>query len=154
MKRFLPWIILVLAAGSIAANWLPTKPAQDEFDFAKFGKIPVLVGGRVKPLDTVALTATIYNFDIELADSDRSVYESLALRVARHPSESEDYLIARLLAYTLEFSEGIEFSRNGSAVELAGYFGPIEVEIFNRALWDMPGDEVLELMKRRYLDCV
>ena len=54
MKRFLPWIILVLAAGSIAANWLPTKPAQDEFDFAEFGKIPVLVGGRVKPLDTVA----------------------------------------------------------------------------------------------------
>src|SRR5437016_14614727 len=54
MKRFLPWIILVLAAGSIAANWLLTKPAQDEFDFAKFGKIPVLVGGRVKPLDTVA----------------------------------------------------------------------------------------------------
>ena len=53
MKRFLPWIILVLAAGSIAANWLTTKPAQDEFDFAKFGKIPVLVGGRVKPLDTV-----------------------------------------------------------------------------------------------------
>src|SRR5207253_11271512 len=54
MKRFLPWIILVVAAGSIAANWLPTKPAKDEFDFAKFGKIPVLVGGRVKPLDTVA----------------------------------------------------------------------------------------------------
>ena len=54
MKRFLPWIILVVAAGSIAANWLPTKTAKDEFDFAKFGKIPVLVGGRVKPLDTVA----------------------------------------------------------------------------------------------------
>src|SRR5215470_17326443 len=54
MKRFLPWIILVVAAGSIAANWLPGKPAKDEFDFARFGKIPVLVGGRVKPLDTVA----------------------------------------------------------------------------------------------------
>jgi hypothetical protein len=53
MKRFLPWIILVIAAGSIAANWLPPKTAKDEFDFAKFGKIPVLVGGRVKPLDTV-----------------------------------------------------------------------------------------------------
>jgi uncharacterized protein YaeQ len=36
----------------------------------------------------MALTATIHNFDIELADSDRGVYESLALRVARHPSES------------------------------------------------------------------
>lgn len=54
MKRFLPWIILVVAAGSIASNWLPAKPAKDEFDFANFGKIPVLVGGRVKPLDTVA----------------------------------------------------------------------------------------------------
>ena len=54
MKRFLPWIILAVAAGSIAANWLPPKPAKGEFDFAKFGKIPVLVGGRVKPLDTVA----------------------------------------------------------------------------------------------------
>src|SRR4029077_7714934 len=59
----------------------------------------------------MALTATIYNFDIELADSDRSVYESLALRVARHPSESEEFLVARLLAYLLEFAEGIEFSR-------------------------------------------
>jgi uncharacterized protein YaeQ len=59
----------------------------------------------------MALQATIYNFDIDLADSDRGVYESLALRVARHPSESEDYLIARLLAYLLEFVEGIAFSR-------------------------------------------
>ncbi len=59
----------------------------------------------------MALQATIYNFDIELADSDRGVYESLALRVARHPSESEDYLIARLIAYLLEFVDGIAFSR-------------------------------------------
>ena len=59
----------------------------------------------------MALTATIYNFDIDLADSDRGVYESLALRVARHPSESEEYLLTRLLAYALEFTDGIEFSR-------------------------------------------
>ena len=59
----------------------------------------------------MALSATIYNFDIDLADTDRHVYESLALRVARHPSESEEYLVARLLAYLLEFAEGIEFSR-------------------------------------------
>jgi uncharacterized protein YaeQ len=61
----------------------------------------------------VALTATIYNFDVELADVDRHVYESLALRVARHPSESEEYLVARLIAYLLEYREGIEFSRGG-----------------------------------------
>ena len=59
----------------------------------------------------MALTATIYNFDIDLADADRGVYESLALRVARHPSESEEYLLTRVLAYALEFAEGIEFSR-------------------------------------------
>ena len=58
----------------------------------------------------VALTATIYNIDIDLADADRGVYESLALRVARHPSESEEYLVTRILAYALEFHEGIAFS--------------------------------------------
>jgi uncharacterized protein YaeQ len=62
----------------------------------------------------MALGATLYNFDIELADNDRHVYESLALRVARHPSESEEYLIGRVLAYLLEFAEGIEFSRGVS----------------------------------------
>ena len=62
----------------------------------------------------MALTATIYNFDVELADADRHVYESLALRVARHPSESAEYLVARLLAYLLEWTEGIEFSRGVS----------------------------------------
>jgi len=62
----------------------------------------------------MALNATIYTFDVELADSDRHVYESLALRLARHPSESEEYLVARLLAYLLEFTDGIEFSRGVS----------------------------------------
>jgi uncharacterized protein YaeQ len=62
----------------------------------------------------VAIASTIYNVDIELADSDRRVYESLALRVARHPSESEEYLVARVLAYAMEFTDGITFSRGVS----------------------------------------
>src|SRR4029078_1757178 len=62
----------------------------------------------------MALQATIYNFDIELADNDRAVYESLALRLARHPSESDEHLIARLLAYLLELTSGIAFSRGVS----------------------------------------
>ncbi len=65
----------------------------------------------------MALTATIFNIDVELADNDRGVYESLALRVARHPSESAEYLVARLLAYLLEYSEGIEFTRGVSSPE-------------------------------------
>jgi uncharacterized protein YaeQ len=59
----------------------------------------------------VALTATIHNFEIELADADRDVYESLALRAARHPSESEEYFVTRVIAYVLEYTEGIAFSR-------------------------------------------
>lgn len=59
----------------------------------------------------MALSATIYNIEVDLADSDRSVYESLALRVPRHPSESEEYFVTRVLAYLLEYAEGIEFSR-------------------------------------------
>jgi uncharacterized protein YaeQ len=58
----------------------------------------------------MALTATVYTFDIELADADRNVYETLSLRVARHPSETEEFLITRVLAYCLEYAEGIGFS--------------------------------------------
>src|SRR5262245_58429077 len=63
--------------------------------------------------DVMAAGATIYSFDIDLADADRSVYETLALRVARHPSESPEYLLTRVLAYALEFEEGIAFSTGG-----------------------------------------
>jgi uncharacterized protein YaeQ len=62
----------------------------------------------------MAQTATIYNLDIELADADRDVYETLALRVAQHPSESAEYLVTRVLAYALEYAEGIGFSRGVS----------------------------------------
>jgi uncharacterized protein YaeQ len=61
----------------------------------------------------MALGATVYVLDIDLSDSDRGVYETLALRVARHPSESDDYLVARILAYCLEYTDGIAFSRGG-----------------------------------------
>ncbi len=61
----------------------------------------------------VALGATVYNFDIQLADADRHVYETLALRVARHPSEAPEYLLTRLLAYCLEYTEGLTFSSGG-----------------------------------------
>jgi uncharacterized protein YaeQ len=61
----------------------------------------------------MALSSTVHTIDIDLADSDRGVYETLALRVARHPSESEEYLVTRLLAYCCEYAPGIEFSRGG-----------------------------------------
>lgn len=59
----------------------------------------------------MALTATLHTFDIELSDSDRGVYETLALRVARHPSETAEALVTRVLAYCLEYAEGVAFSK-------------------------------------------
>lgn len=52
-------------------------------------------------------------FELALADSDRQIYEALELRVAQHPSESERYLIARVIARALEHAEGLEFSKGG-----------------------------------------
>lgn len=59
----------------------------------------------------MALTSTMYAFQVALANVDRGVYESLEFRMAMHPSESSEYFVARLLAYCLEYTEGIAFSR-------------------------------------------
>ena len=61
----------------------------------------------------MALNATLYSFDIELSDTDRAVYETLAFRAAKHPSETDEYLTTRVLAYCLEYREGLSFSKGG-----------------------------------------
>ena len=53
----------------------------------------------------------MYTFEIALAHVDRGVYETLQLRVPMHPSESAEYFVTRVLAYCLEYAEGIAFSR-------------------------------------------
>lgn len=62
----------------------------------------------------MALTATMYNFDIDLSDVDRGVYETFELKVARHPSETAEYMLTRVLAYVLEYEEGIELTQGVS----------------------------------------
>src|SRR4051812_26479157 len=74
----------------------------------------------------MALTATIYNLDVQLADTDRGVYESLAFKVAQQPSESDEHMMARVLAYCLEYTEGIGFSK--------GIADPEEPALFVRDL--------------------
>ena len=59
----------------------------------------------------MALGATMYVFNVELADSDRGVYETLEIRAAQHPSEAADYLLTRVIAYCLEYTAGIAFSK-------------------------------------------
>jgi uncharacterized protein YaeQ len=63
----------------------------------------------------MALTATIYQFTVELSDVDRGIYESLDLRMARQPSETAEYMLMRLLAYCLEYADGISFTQGVAA---------------------------------------
>src|SRR5918995_6077764 len=63
----------------------------------------------------MAQTATIYAVTIDLADMDRGVYEALDLRVARHPSETAEYMLVRILAYCLEYQEGIALTEGVSS---------------------------------------
>lgn len=59
----------------------------------------------------MALTSTILRFNVELADVDRGVYETLAFRVAQHPSEDNERVSVRVLAKLLAHHEHLEFGR-------------------------------------------
>ncbi|MDY0191311.1 MAG: YaeQ family protein [Desulfuromonas sp.] len=59
----------------------------------------------------MALPATIYRVAIELSDVDRNYYTHLATTVARHPSETAERLVARLIAYALSHNEQLVFTK-------------------------------------------
>ena len=61
--------------------------------------------------------STVYHFSIELSDMDRGVYEAFKLPTALHPSESLEFMMARVIAFTLEYGEGIAFSAGIGATE-------------------------------------
>lgn len=57
----------------------------------------------------MAQSSTVYTVTVDLSNVDRGVYETLDLKLARHPSETAEFLVTRLLAYCLEFEDGITF---------------------------------------------
>jgi uncharacterized protein YaeQ len=82
----------------------------------------------------MAQTATVYTFEIELSDVDRGVYESLVFKAAQQPSETDEYLLTRVIAYCLEYKEGITFSRglaepDEPAVSVRDLTGAVQVWI-------------------------
>jgi ABC-type transport system involved in cytochrome c biogenesis permease subunit len=56
--RFLPFIVLALGAVYLASTLLEPR-AKTDFNLNDFGRVPVLVNGRIKPLDTVARTSIL-----------------------------------------------------------------------------------------------
>jgi len=65
----------------------------------------------------MALRATPYKVHLGLSDTDRGIYESIRVTVARHPSETEERLVARILAFGLYYEERLEFGRGLSDVD-------------------------------------
>ncbi|MBA3988861.1 MAG: hypothetical protein C0463_06995 [Idiomarina sp.] len=65
----------------------------------------------------MALQATPYKISLDISDTDRGVYESVKLTVARHPSETELRLSARILAYALFYHSELKFGRGLSDVD-------------------------------------
>ncbi len=65
----------------------------------------------------MALQSTPYKVELNLTDIDRNVYENLRFTVARHPSETEERLCVRLIAYALWYHEQLAFGRGLSDVD-------------------------------------
>jgi len=74
----------------------------------------------------MALKATIYKADLQIADMDRHVYADHALTIARHPSETDERMMARVLAYALYAQDGIAFTK--------GLFDVDEPEVWVKSL--------------------
>ena len=63
----------------------------------------------------MAIGVVMHTFDVQVADVDRGVYDDLTLRLAQHPSETAAFMVTRLLAYCLEYTDGIAFSEGVAA---------------------------------------
>ena len=59
----------------------------------------------------MALKPTIYKLKIALSDLDRNIYEALNLTIAQHPSETLERMMVRVLAYCINWQEGINFTK-------------------------------------------
>lgn len=59
----------------------------------------------------MALKATIFKASLQVSDTDRNYYASHALTLARHPSETDERMMVRLLAFALNAHEALAFGR-------------------------------------------
>lgn len=76
----------------------------------------------------MAITATVFKADLQIADMDRGYYADHSLTLARHPSETDERMMVRLLAFALHASEGLHFTKGLCAED--------EPELWERSLTD------------------
>ncbi len=63
----------------------------------------------------MALKATVHKAEVQISDMDRHYYQTHMLTLARHPSETDERLMVRLLAFVLHADERLEFGRGLSS---------------------------------------
>lgn len=93
MKKFIPLIVLLLGATWLASTLVPRKPAT-EFDVTGFGKLPVLVNGRVKPMDTVARSSLLQlqgRQRVTTPDKSKTIPIEWLLDVFYNSAKTDDY---------------------------------------------------------------
>jgi uncharacterized protein YaeQ len=59
----------------------------------------------------MALKATIFKAELQIADMDRGYYQTHQLTLARHPSETDERLMVRLLAFALHADDDLQFTK-------------------------------------------
>jgi len=79
----------------------------------------------------MALNATIHRCTLQVSDLDRAHYQSYQLTIARHPSETDERMMVRVLAFALNADDSLSFTRGLSQDD--------EPELWQRSL----GDEIL-----------
>jgi uncharacterized protein YaeQ len=67
----------------------------------------------------VALKSTIFRVELQVSDLDRGHFASHSLTLARHPSETDERMMVRLLAFALNADDALEFGRGLSTEEEA-----------------------------------
>ncbi|MGC3982167.1 MAG: YaeQ family protein [Steroidobacteraceae bacterium] len=65
----------------------------------------------------MALKSTVFKADLQISDMDRNYYQSHALTLAQHPSETEERVMVRLLVFALHADELLEFGKGLSSEE-------------------------------------
>jgi uncharacterized protein YaeQ len=68
-----------------------------------------------KSKNFMALKSTIFKADLQIADMDRQYYDGRMLTIARHPSETDERMMVRIMAFVLHASEALAFSKGLSA---------------------------------------
>lgn len=98
---------------AIATEKIIRALAANQLFFTSFGVVPESAAHI--QTDIMALKSTIYKADIQIADMDRHYYQNHVLTIARHPSETDERMMVRLLAFVLNAHEALSFGKGLSA---------------------------------------